>query len=43
MMIDAEDRRIEIGKRIEIDQAGADERIAKIDTLGGLYGKSMLN
>lgn len=41
MMINAEDRRIEIGKRIEIDQAGADERIAKIDTPGDLSGKFM--
>lgn len=41
MMIDTEDRRIEIGKGVEIDQAGTDESIAEIDTPGDLSGKSM--
>ncbi|MOA55859.1 hypothetical protein D3C78_1797330 [compost metagenome] len=41
MIVDPQNSRIEIGKRIEVDQAGADQGIAEIDAARDLARKAM--
>src|SRR5690606_2364831 len=41
MMVDAKDSGVEIGQRVEVDQAGADQRISEIDAASYFAGKIM--